>query len=247
MVGEDAAVVHEAEANAEGRRSGPARYERDFRRAVPRGAGLAVALAALIALLSPALAQAAHITTVTFDELSTQPIDGVSLKGVTFDFKVGGVDSNDATFAEIGPLLNFLDTSVVAGDAAGVLTIDFDSLAKRVEMGGALNWIGPVTAGFTVELFDDTLTSIGSFPVDLTSIVGFSEGLFVYDGSSGFVKRAVATFDTAFGNPDPTFELDNLFFTTPSAAVPGLGAPALALLAATLAGLGLRVGRRSRS
>src|SRR5262249_11797507 len=42
-------------------------------------------------------------TTITFTELPPQPVNGVSLEGVTFGFTVGGVPSTDATFGGGGP------------------------------------------------------------------------------------------------------------------------------------------------
>jgi len=40
--------------------------------------------------------------TLTFDELSFRPVDGVSVKHVTFDFKIDGVDSVEAHYASFG-------------------------------------------------------------------------------------------------------------------------------------------------
>ena len=54
------------------------------------------------------------------------------------------------------------------------------------------------------------MMSIGSFPVDVDSIVSFAEGLFEYDGIP--VTRVQVIFNDSFGALDPRFELDNLVY-----------------------------------
>src|SRR5688572_18837308 len=77
-----------------------------------------------------------HAVTIRFDELSTQPANGLAFNGVTFGFQIGGVDSNEANFGGNAPdLLNFLDTQVLEGDARGTLTLDFASPQNFIAFG----------------------------------------------------------------------------------------------------------------
>ncbi|MDJ0596252.1 MAG: calcium-binding protein [Pleurocapsa sp. MO_226.B13] len=147
-------------------------------------------------------------TTLTFDELSFQPVDDLSVMGVTFDFKVGGIDSSDANYNSGGPgSITFVQDPSLEGNAEGILTLDFEDPISKLEFGVALNTFDEVTPGFTVELFDSDLMSLGETPVDTNPLVSFTEGLFSYTGET--VQRAVVDFnDTeAF-----RFALDNLTF-----------------------------------
>ena len=51
-----------------------------------------------VMVLSLALPQVAWGETIFFDEVPTQPVHGLTVKGVTFDFRIGGVPSLDAIF-----------------------------------------------------------------------------------------------------------------------------------------------------
>jgi hypothetical protein len=147
-------------------------------------------------------------TTLTFDELSPQPVDNLSLLGVTFDFKVGGVDSTDATYGAGGPgTITFVQDPSLEGNAAGILTLDFAEPTSLLNFGVALNTFNSLTPGFTVELFDPALMSLGITPVNTSSLVSFTEGLFTYSGAP--VTRAVIDFNETAAN---RFALDNLTF-----------------------------------
>jgi hypothetical protein len=147
-------------------------------------------------------------TTLTFDELPFQPVDNLSLLGVTFDFKVGGVDSTDAIYGAGGPgTITFVQDPSLEGNAAGILTLDFTEPTSLLNFGVALSTFGSLTPGFTVELFDPALMSLGITPVNTSSLLSFTEGLFTYSGAP--VTRAVIDFnETAAGR----FALDNLTF-----------------------------------
>jgi hypothetical protein len=69
---------------------------------------------------SVAPCSATEPTTITFDDLPPQPVDGIHQEGVTFDFKVGGVDSTDAFYNAFGPgaTVYVQDPSII-GNAAG--------------------------------------------------------------------------------------------------------------------------------
>ena len=79
-----------------------------------------------------------------------------------------------------------------------------------------------LTPGFVVNLFDSSLTPIGTYPVNTFPLIVFTEAGFSYAGTP--VGRAVVTFTPSAGR----FALDNLHFVPePSslafAALGGLG------------------------
>lgn len=154
---------------------------------------------------------------IQFTELSTRPVDGVSLLGVTFDFKIAGVDSTDATFGKSGPG----NTSYVAGlglegNTTGTLTIDFAGTTDIFQFGLAFNSTSNLTPGATIELFDGTLGSIGSFGLNTSpQSTAYTEGLFSYNASP--ISRAVVMFNTGPGR----FIMDNLTYEINDAPEPG--------------------------
>ncbi|MEP0789824.1 MULTISPECIES: PEP-CTERM sorting domain-containing protein [Cyanophyceae] len=174
----------------------------------------------LSTLMAPESVQAATLTKLTFDELPTQPVDDLSFKGVTFDFKVDGIDSTAATYnvvrtwdlSEIagrppGTLLYNLDLSppVLATDAPGILTLDFTIPTAELmfDVASLVNYSPfPPMPTFTIELFNEALSSIsiqqvlldediiGIFPSPIRAAV--LGKTFAYSGTS--VKRAVIDF-----------------------------------------------------
>jgi len=182
---------------------------------------MAILGATFISLGAGAAAQAA---TLTFDELPYQPIDDLSFMGVTFDYKLDGIDSIDAYYNDPAPpvpdIIN-INWPALEGNAKGILTLDFTTPVTTLAFGTALSTLSTVTPGFTVELFDPALTSFGSTTVDVDPQPGSpfpaAEGLFSYTGTS--VKRAVVdfneNFDTLNAHPDNYyFSVDNLTFTS---------------------------------
>ena len=172
---------------------------------------MAMTGAAFIALGIGGVAQAT--TTLTFNELPFQAVDDLNVEGVTFDFKVDGIDSTDARYNSFGPgSVSFVDDPSLEGNTAGTLTLDFDTFISKLEFGVALSAFDvTVIPGFTVELFDIGFNSLGVTPVDTTPLVSFSEGLFSYTGAP--VKRAVVNFNETFAD---RFALDNLTFKSSS-------------------------------
>lgn len=160
----------------------------------------------------PASAQVQQITQ-TFDELPFQPIDELAFKRVVFDFKVGGIDSLEADYGSFGPgILTFVSDPSLVGNSTGILTIDFDVPTTVVELAVALSTGSSLIPGYTVELFDGSMQSLGIMPVDTVSVsgsLGFSEGMFTYTGAP--VIRAVVDFEDSPGS----FALDNLTYQVP--------------------------------
>lgn len=184
-----------------------------------RKLSLAVVSAVCLAF---AIVGAAKAETLTFDELGVPtPVDGLTVKGVTFDFKINGVDSTDAIYNSTFPpefppnLFVNLQQPILEGNAKGILTLDFAAPISALQFAAGVETFGSATPGLTVELFDSGLKSLGITPVNTSRLAALSEGLFSYSGSP--VLRAVLDFnETQLGfNPtiDPRFSLDNLSYT----------------------------------
>jgi hypothetical protein len=151
------------------------------------------------------------LTTITFDDpaIPFQSVDDLSLSGVTFDFKLGGMDSPEAYYRSRGPgTLTYVDDPSLTGDSAGILTLLFDHPTDTLQFGVALNTGSPLSPGFLVELFGSKQESLGVTQVDVVSagVLGFTEGFFDHGGTA--VTRAVIEFQHQPGS----FALDNLTF-----------------------------------
>lgn len=173
----------------------------------------------VLAVLAGGIAQA---TTLTFDDLpfqTPQTLDGVNLQGVTFDFKVDGKESTDATYGfDVSEgQITYLQGLGIEGDAGGVLTLDFDKPTSKLEFGAALSTFDDIKPGFFVELFDAGLKPLSKDTLDGKALVKYAEALFSYTGVP--VKRAVVSFNNNFESkivvdnvPLPRFGIDNLTF-----------------------------------
>lgn len=182
------------------------------------------ALVCLILSLSAPLLRA-HSYEITFDEVPTTTVDDLSVEGVTFDFKVNGLDSPAADFNVTGPPgLFYLDGSVLEGEAAGILSIIFNRPTPTLSFSAALDSVAfAATPGLTVDLFGIGFAPLGTLPLSLISNGPglFIEGQFIYPGGP-LVKAAVIDFNEAAGSNEPLFFLDNLRFSTaPPSPAPG--------------------------
>jgi len=163
-----------------------------------------LAICILLVLMSAGAANAAF--TLTFDELPTQPVNGLSYSGVTFGFKVGGSPSTDAVYNGIGPgNLTYLQDPTLEGTTAGVLTLDFANPTDQLDFGVALNSYNAVPTAYVVRLYDSSYTLIGNFTGDTSPLVLWTEGQFTYSGTR--VRRAVIGFNDQAAN---RFAIDNL-------------------------------------
>lgn len=168
-----------------------------------RASAIRLLVAAL--LLSPVYALA---TLLTFDELPRQPVTGLTFNGVAFHFNVGGLNSSDANYASGGPGVGaFVHDPSLEGNAAGVLTLDFDTPTSVLQFGLAMSTLLAVPAGLHVALFDQRLIPLGIQTVDLSRTVTFAEGRFNYAGLP--ISRAIIDFDEGAAS---RFALDNLSF-----------------------------------
>lgn len=163
-----------------------------------------VTICMFLVLMSAGAANAAF--TLTFDELPTQPVDGLSYKGVTFGFTVGGIPSTDAVYNGIGPgTLTYLQGPTLEGTTAGILTLDFSTPTDQLEFAIALNSYYAATPAYVVKLYDAYGTPVGNFSGDTSPLVLWSEGQFTYSGT--LVRRAVIDFSEQAAS---RFAFDNL-------------------------------------
>lgn len=198
-----------------------------------------VQTAGVIAVLAVGWDENAGAATIAFDELPTQPVNGLSFQGVTFGFQIGGVASADALFNSnalgANTTLN-LQSPTLEGNASGVLTLDFAQPVSDLSFNVA-RLTGLTLTGATVALFDPSLNGFATTPVTVADFLTFSEGLFSYSGGT-FVERVVVTFPAGAG---PRFALDNLAFTP---AVPEPGTMLMGLLLTGACAGARRVRRR---
>ena len=203
---------------------------------------VALTMCACAALLTPVTA-AADPVTLTFDEVPRQSVHGLDVEGLQFGFLVGGVPSADAFYNENGPGGFLTELAVLGGDAAGVLSLRFAALTTAIRFNVVLSTIAQLQPGFTVELFDASLRSLGVVGVATANAPFFTGGTFSYEGAP--VGLAVIDFNEA-GFPVVGSRRFALDFLTYDAAVPE---PATWLLTVTglAAALLVRSTRRRRS
>jgi hypothetical protein len=170
-----------------------------------RASILLVTLAAVsAACLLPASAPAAKQTvTLSFTELPSQPVNGVTISDLTFGFTGG-----DATYNAFGPGSTvFVQDPSLEGSTSGTLTLSFARPTNRLSFGLALSTFGPLTPGATVALYNPGGHLRAVIPVNTQSLVSFTEGRFAYSG--GAIGSAVITFNSTFA---ARFVVDNLTF-----------------------------------
>lgn len=162
-------------------------------------------------------------TILNFNEVPETVANGFSLQGVTFGFKVAGLESADATFgASIAPTGTFqnLSSPVLEGNAAGILNIDFESPATNLSFAVARFANTDVLNGVRVSLFDSSLNLISTMPLNLAITQVGPEGLFSYTGTTG-VRRVRLDFTTVSQTVGgDRFAIDNLAYTLGSPSNP---------------------------
>jgi extracellular elastinolytic metalloproteinase len=151
--------------------------------------------------------------TITFTELSAQPVNGVTVNGVTFGFTVNGVPSSDAIFGGSGPgATKFTTPPQLEGNAAGQLTMTFATPTPTLSFPVVLAVSTTVANAATIQLFDAANNLIGTTSLTTSVPAGFtfSEGLFTYNGPTP-VKQARVTFNSAAAG---RFVTDNIAYAT---------------------------------
>jgi hypothetical protein len=152
-------------------------------------------------------------TTLRFNEVPFQPVNGLDVKGAQFSFFIGGSPSTDAHYNAFGPGQGvFVQDPSLEGNSLGALVIDFPALTPFLSFGLARSTLAALNPGATVLLFDQNGNLIGSFPLNTAVQPGgiFSEGLFSYNNPAVPVRRAVILFPSA--DIAPRFALDNLTY-----------------------------------
>jgi hypothetical protein len=163
----------------------------------------------------------AGATKITFDEVSEgTPIDGLNIKGVNFDYKVFGEDSEGAYVVDFGSYQPPLKgNALLLDNGNSVLTLDFDKTIRSFKF--KADWVctfteecwEPNAGDYTVKLFDETLSSWQAFnPYKSFFYVGGPIKRVVFEFDPGQVEEFALdnlTFNKV-GNPEPTTILGTL-------------------------------------
>src|SRR5215475_6823306 len=117
---------------------------------------LCLVAAASLLFASANTARAAFSTIITFDELSERPLDGVSLKGVTFHFNGSNSFFPQGLFGTTQ--LSYGETTLMsapwaAGSSDGELSIDFSVPVVALSFDAGLTTTAPLPDGYQVRLF----------------------------------------------------------------------------------------------
>jgi hypothetical protein len=175
-------------------------------------------------------------TKITFDEVTEgTSIDGLNIKGVNFDYKIFGEDSDSGYTVNFGTNSSPLDGNILLVPGVGILTLNFDEAIDSLKFNA--DWASlcefdeycfSPEPDYTVKLFDESLSSWQTFT---------PSKFFSYEGDR--IKQVVFEF-----NPDRVeeFALDNLTFNK-------VGNPEPATIFGTLAlgSLGLAKLKKLRS
>jgi hypothetical protein len=150
-----------------------------------------------------------QLLTLTMEELPLQPVDNLTAPGgVRFDFKINGVDSNDATYGGSGPgRTTFVQDPSLEGSSEGVLTVSFSQPTNVVRFGVAVLFGGPVT----VQIYNPGGRLRETIRLQTQVLTSFPEARFAYQG--GAVGKIAVSFDAPGGG---RFALDNLTFRAPA-------------------------------
>ena len=167
--------------------------------------------------------QAATITSITFDELPEQVLNGISVKGVTFSSTSSNADYPVALFGTNS--LDFADTLLMsapwaAGATNGMLTIQFDAAIQSLSFDlGITTTVPTVPDAFAVQLFSGA-AMIHEASVTTTVATGapfaMNEAHFSYISTDPTITAATVLFTANVGN----YIFDNLTYVSP-VPVPG--------------------------
>jgi hypothetical protein len=172
--------------------------------------------AAALAAAAPACA-----VTLTFEELATQPVQGLSTNGVTFGFTVGTQTSQDAVYHRTGPTgSRVVSGAALEGDARGVLTLNFASPTPVINFGVALTAPSSLTPGLTVRLLGPGAQAISTQSLNTIAAGSLSEGAFNFSGT--LLSSAVIDFNEGLLTSPFRFAIDNLT-VQPGTSLPGTG------------------------
>jgi hypothetical protein len=194
--------------------------------------------AAVSAALGSIVAGSASAVTLTFDELATQPVQGLTTNGIGFGFTVGTQTSQDAVYNRPGPAsTSVLSGAVLEGDARGILTLTFPTPTPVLSFGVALTAPAGLTPGLTVQLLGPAGQALGTSSVNTVARGTLSEARF--DFSDGLLGRAIIDFNDGLLASPQRFAIDNLTVVPSGAAAGGGGGSGAAAAVPTPSGLAL--------
>lgn len=164
------------------------------------------------------------VNTITFDELPQQPINGLTVEGATFTYTINGVASSNATFNTPGANgFAYINGGVSLGDTAGVLTVDFANPVSNVSFGVARSGVVAVNNGFTVELFDAGLNSMGISTVPMAPVISPNIEAQYTTNASGISRMRIDFTSASSAIAGTQFALDNLVTDDTPTVVPVVG------------------------
>jgi hypothetical protein len=218
-----------------------------------------MALALGASLCSMAISPADGVT-LTFDELTTRPVQGLTTNGTTFGFTVGTQTSQDAVYNRPAPAgSGVLSGAVLEGDARGVLTLTFPTSTPVLSFGVALTAPSDLIPGLTVQLLGPGAQALGTQPLNTSRQGTLTEARFDFSGA--LLGQAVIDFNDVLLSSPQRFAIDNLTVlpgaslpgggtggggTVPGGTVPGSAVPTpsgIALIGIGLLALGASLGR----
>ncbi len=176
---------------------------------------LSISAACCVALLtlglSVAQAQntAPNVQTLTMDEVGFQPINGLTVKGVTFADTAGAnYDSPN------GGLLLYTQDPVIEGPATDIITMTFAFPIESIRFGFALSTTTAIANAVQVQLFDAGNNPLGTFFASAQTLGSFANGQFDV-ANVGLIAKAVVSFTAAAQGEGTRFGLDNLVVGDP--------------------------------
>jgi hypothetical protein len=185
--------------------------------------GLGVAVAFGVGSRAPVQAQvpnplclASAPTLLQFTELEPNSpafVDDLTVQGITFDYKLDGLDSTDSSYGSLdGPgTTQYVDGATLEGHSRGVLTMQFATPVASLSFGFAVSTLATVPGALIVDLYGRGDVLLQQVVVDAVSTGFVGEGFFSY--SDAHVTRAVITFAPFVSNIGLNrFAIDNLGF-----------------------------------
>lgn len=154
---------------------------------------------------------------ITFSELTTRPVNGVTVNGVTFSFTGSGEpgifgDPNGPS----QPMAYVNKPWLTGGTTGAFLTMQFSQPISSLRFGYALNTNvgGSVTNAMNVSLYSPSSLFLGTTSYNATSVLWSAEGLYNQIFATP-VARVVLQFSSSytFFGWEPLFGVDNISYT----------------------------------
>jgi hypothetical protein len=142
-------------------------------------------------------------------ELPTQPCNGLSVQGVTFQYVGPYCLYNTYN----GGTLTYLGDPTIRGEVAGTLTMTLSAPTTYLQFGVSLSSGLTVMGAVLVQLLDPSGNPLGApISLDTRNITGaYTEGLFVSNQEDKLIGGARITFPNTGGASE--FAIDNIVYT----------------------------------